>query len=122
SWPGAGHPVAIGEMHIYDLEKWAEFFGAGDEMQLPFNFGLLKTVWDARSVAAHVEEVEAVTAVPGRWPTYVLGNHDEHRVPARLGPAQARVAMVLLLTLRGTPTLYYADELGHPDVTIPPER
>ena len=38
----------------------------------------------------------------------------------RRGPAQARVAAMLLLTLRGTPTLYYGDELGLTDVTIPP--
>jgi alpha-glucosidase len=52
----------------------------------------------------------------------VLGNHDQARVATRLGPAQARVAMVLLLTLRGTPTLYYGDELGLANVPIPPER
>ena len=52
----------------------------------------------------------------------MLGNHDQARVATRLGPAQARVAMVLLLTLRGTPTLYYGDELGLANVPIPPER
>ena len=52
----------------------------------------------------------------------MLGNHDRSRLASRLGPAQARVAAVLLLTLRGTPTLYYGDELGLPDVLIPPER
>jgi alpha-glucosidase len=58
----------------------------------------------------------------GAWPNWVLGNHDQPRVATRLGRAQARVAMVLLLTLRGTPTLYYADELGHESVPIPPDR
>jgi glycosidase len=48
----------------------------------------------------------------------VLGNHDRPRVAAKRGPAQARVAAVLLLTLRGTPTLYYGDELGLSDVMI----
>jgi alpha-glucosidase len=52
----------------------------------------------------------------------VLGNHDRSRVASRLGDAQARIAAMLLLTLRGTPTLYQGDEIGMVDVTIPPER
>jgi alpha-glucosidase len=59
---------------------------------------------------------------PGAWPNWVLGNHDRHRVASRVGPAQARVAAMLLLTLRGTPTVYYGDEIGMHDVEIPPER
>ena len=57
----------------------------------------------------------------GAWPNWVLGNHDQHRVATRVGPAQARVAQMLLLTLRGTPTCYYGDELGMENVPIPPE-
>ena len=56
------------------------------------------------------------------WPNWVLGSHDAPRIAARLGEAQARVAAMLLLTLRGTPTLYQGDELGIGEVAIPPER
>jgi alpha-glucosidase len=52
----------------------------------------------------------------------VLGNHDNHRIASRVGAEQARVAQMLLLTLRGTPTCYYGDELGMADVEIPPEK
>ena len=58
----------------------------------------------------------------GGWPNWVLGNHDQPRIAARVGAAQARVAAMLLLTLRGTPTMYYGDEIGMRDVEIPPER
>ena len=51
----------------------------------------------------------------------MLGNHDRSRVASRIGAAQARVAAMLLLTLRGTPTLYQGDEIGMTDVPIPPE-
>jgi alpha-glucosidase len=51
----------------------------------------------------------------------VLGNHDQPRVASRIGLSQARVAAVLLLTLRGTPTHYYGDELGMRDAVILPE-
>ncbi|MFN2521551.1 MAG: alpha-amylase family glycosyl hydrolase, partial [Candidatus Limnocylindria bacterium] len=52
---------------------------------------------------------------------YVLGNHDTHRIATRAGREQARTAMMLLLTLRGTPTMYYGDEILMEDVPIPPE-
>jgi alpha-glucosidase len=52
----------------------------------------------------------------------VLGNHDRKRVASRVGHDQARVAAMLLLTLRGTPTLYYGDEIGMEQVDIPPDR
>ncbi len=113
--------VSIGEIHVFDWHQWAAHFGAElDELHLPFNFGLLKVDWSASAVRALVEAIE--DAVPeGGWPNYVLGNHDEPRLASRLGEAQARTAAVLLLTLRGTPTLYYGDELGMLDGVIPDE-
>ncbi|MDT7855780.1 alpha-amylase family glycosyl hydrolase [Rubrivirga sp. S365] len=116
--------VAIGEIHEFDLDRWASFYGkpTGDGhlsgLHMPFNFGLLNVEWTAADVRAHVDAVEA--ALPdGAWPNYVLGNHDEPRLATRLGPESVRLAGLLLLTLRGTPTLYYGDELGMPDVDVP---
>jgi alpha-glucosidase len=88
---------------------------------LPFNFHLLSTPWSATAIAALAREYEA--ALPaGAWPNWVLGNHDRSRLINRLGGyTQARLAAMLLLTLRGTPTLYYGDELGMHDVVIPSE-
>ncbi len=64
-----------------------------------------------------------LAALPaGGWPNWVLGNHDVSRVASRVGPAQARVAAMLLLTLPGTPILYQGDELGLGDVPIPPDQ
>ncbi|HTN83170.1 MAG TPA: alpha-amylase family glycosyl hydrolase [Sorangium sp.] len=114
--------VAIGEAHIYDPQRLCAYYGAAlDELHLPFNFGLLKAAWQARAVRAVVDAYEAALP-PGSWPNYVLGNHDEPRIASRVGEDQARVAMMLLLTLRGTPTLYYGDELGMQDVPIPPDQ
>ncbi|MGH3089639.1 MAG: alpha-amylase family glycosyl hydrolase [Rubrobacteraceae bacterium] len=50
-----------------------------------------------------------------------VGNHDNPRIASRVGGAQARIAAMLLLTLRGTPTIYYGDEIGMTDGDIPPE-
>ncbi len=114
--------VAIGELAVFTLQEWASYYGTNlDELHLPFNFSFLGASWNARSIRRIVETSEAV--IPdGGWPNYVLGNHDEPRVASRLGTSQARVAMMLLLTLRGTPMVYYGDELGMRNVLIPPER
>jgi alpha-glucosidase len=114
--------MSVGEIHIFDWARWASYYGeALDELHLPFNFSLLGVQWEAGIVRRLVDEMEA--ALPaGAWPNYVLGNHDDSRLGTRVGLAQARVAAVLLLTLRGTPTLYYGDEIGMIDVDIPPEK
>ncbi len=116
--------VLFGEIHLgRDLPQWASYFGTPDapELHVPLNFGLLGTPWTAADLRAHVEAIEA--ALPaGAWPSYVLGSHDERRLASRIGPAGARLAAVLLTTLRGTPTLYAGDEIGTPDVDVPPER
>ena len=88
---------------------------------MPFNFALLSTLWSARSIEKIIADYEG--ALPaGAWPNWVLGNHDRPRVASRVGPEQARVAAMLLLTLRGTPTLYYGDEIGMHQVAIAPDQ
>ena len=117
--------VTIGEIHEYDdLDRWASYYGTPTEagglsgLHMPFNFGLLNTPWTAAGVRAHVDAIEA--ALPdGAWPNYVLGNHDERRLATRLGAESVRLAGMLLLTLRGAPTLYYGDELGIEEVDVP---
>jgi alpha-glucosidase len=59
----------------------------------------------------------------GAWPVYTGSNHDAGRLATRWAqddPRRARVALMLLLTLRGTPFLYYGDELGLPEVPTDP--
>ncbi len=117
-----GYPerVLIGELWL-PIERLVSYYGLdGRGLHLPFNFHLIMTAWQARAIAALVEQYEAALP-PGAWPNWVLGNHDRSRIATRVGPAQARVAAMLLLTLRGTPTLYQGDELGMRDVPIPPE-
>ncbi len=88
---------------------------------LPFNFHLIQTAWNATRIAEIIQSYELLLP-DGAWPNYVLGNHDQPRLVSRIGKQQARAAAMLLLTLRGTPTLYYGDELGMEDVPIAPEQ
>ena len=113
--------LLIGEVYL-PLDRLVAYYGSDlGEAHLPFNFSLLETRWHARDIAKLVDGYEA--ALPqGGWPNWVLGNHDRPRIATRVGSAQARIAAMLLLTLRGTPTIYYGDEIGLPPVPIPPDR
>jgi alpha-glucosidase len=110
--------VLIGEIYL-PIERLVTYYGQDLRgAQLPFNFQLLLTAWTAAAVGKLVTDYEGALP-PGGWPNWVLGNHDQPRIAARVGEAQARVAAMLLLTLRGTPTMYYGDELGIGRVAIP---
>jgi alpha-glucosidase len=116
-----GQRCCIGEIW-YELPRWVKYYGEeGEGLNLPFNFRLIHLPWNAGAIRASVDELEA-SLRPGDWPNYVLGNHDVDRLASRVGQAQARVAAMLLLTLRGTPTLYYGDEIGLENGMIPPDR
>jgi alpha-glucosidase len=109
-----GDRLFIAEVYVA-IERLMRYYAGG--AQMPFNFHLLGTPWEAEAIGDLIERYEA--ALPdGAWPNWVLGNHDRPRIASRVGAAQARVAAMLLLTLRGTPTLYYGDELGMADVPV----
>ena len=109
--------MIVGEIYL-PVERLMAYYGAsGKGAHLPFNFQLIRLPWKAKEIAAAIERYEAL--LPSyAWPNWVLGNHDKPRTASRVGAAQARVAALLLLTLRGTPTLYYGDEIGMHDVPI----
>ena len=109
--------LLIGEIWL-PLSKLVRFYGSDlSGLHLPFNFQLITLHWSARELAAAIARYEGLLP-PGAWPNWVLGNHDRPRIASRVGDQQARVAAMLLLTLRGTPTLYYGDELGMRDGDI----
>jgi alpha-glucosidase len=113
--------ILIGEIYL-PPERLVSYYGKNlGGAHLPFNFALLSAPWNARSIEKIVHDYES--ALPsGAWPNWVLGNHDRPRVASRVGTDQARVAAMLLLTLRGTPTLYYGDEIGMQQVAIAPDQ
>jgi alpha-glucosidase len=113
--------VMIGELYL-PIDRLVTYYGPQlNEAQLPFNFQLLLNEWKADTIAGIITAYEAALP-PGGWPNWVLGNHDRPRIASRVGAAQARVAAVLLLTLRGTPTIFYGEEIGMEDVPIPPHE
>ena len=117
-----GDRVLIGEIFLPN-DRHARWYGTPERPQvhLPFNFQLIENDWDAAKLARMIDAYEASLPTYG-WPNWVIGSHDAPRIAARIGEDQARVAAMLLLTLRGTPTLYQGDEIGIGKVDIPPQR
>jgi alpha-glucosidase len=116
-----GERLMIGEAYL-PIDRLMAYYGVDLRgFHLPFNFHLISTPWEAAAIGALIKQYEA--ALPqGGWPNWVVGNHDRSRVASRLGLQQARVAAMLLLTLRGTPTIYQGEELAMQDVSIAPDQ
>lgn len=113
-----GSRVLIAEVYL-PIDELMVYYGIDNNgAHLPFNFLLLSMPWDAQEIAAIIDQYER--ALPSQsWPNWVLSNHDRPRIASRVGVQQAAIAAMLLLTLRGTPTIYYGDEIGLQDVAIP---
>jgi alpha-glucosidase len=116
-----GERLLLGEIYL-PINQLVLYYGKDlTGATLPFNFQLIQCPWRADAIAQVIREYEAALP-PGAWPNWVLGNHDQARISSRVGAEQARVAAMLLLTLRGTPTIYYGEEIGMRNVQIPPQE
>ena len=111
---------SIAEIHEWDWNRWASYYGGGEGLHMPFNFAPLTAGVDPAKLRKIMTSMEEVLP-PGAWPNWVLGNHDEQRIATRLGREESGAMAVLLLTVRGTPTIYYGDEIGMVETDIPPE-
>jgi alpha-glucosidase len=120
------HParVLLGETWVWELESLMRFYGDGtDELDLALNFPFIFAELGP-GTRAMVDSAE--TTIPSdAWPTWTGSNHDVGRFPTRWcdgDERRIRAALVLLLTLRGTPLLYYGDEIGMQEVDVPRVR
>jgi alpha-glucosidase len=100
------------------------YLGSGDdELHLVFNFPLMRSSFLSPDVVRR-NQVERWATVPaGAWDANTLGNHDEPRVQSRAAAghddlAAARLSAALVLTLPGTPFLYYGEEIGMTDLLL----
>ncbi len=114
-----GHRVLLGETPV-PVDDLATYYGTGDELHLAFNFNFISAPFEATALRSVVEATEA--ALPAdAWPAWTGSNHDMFRFPTRWAgddPQRARIALLMLLCLRGTPVLYQGDEIGMGDVTL----
>ncbi len=118
--------MSVGELFDGTVETAASLTSGS---HLVFDWALIEASWTAPAIRAAIRVREQAFG-DGRWPTAVLSNHDRPRQASRLADsvgaedpdAVALAAAVLLLTVRGTPFLYYGEELGMRDVDIAPEE
>jgi alpha-glucosidase len=119
--------VIVGEVYLLDLRRLVQYINTGDELHMAHNFVFFHLPWQAAAFRASVQEFTEL-AEQSAWPAWFLENHDHSRIATRYaadaetGRHRARAAVMLICTLRGTPFLYYGQELGLPDARIPPDR
>ena len=125
SYPGGR--LLVGEIFTDNAEEAASYHGKNlDELHMAFNFNFMYQFWGARRFYRSIRRW--YDALPdGAWPNFTLSNHDyirhftrykwgKHSVP------RARLAATMLLTLRGTPFLYYGEEIGMENTPVPKGR
>ena len=122
---GYADRVLIGETPVEQMETLATYYGdGGDELHMAFNFPFISSPLEAAAMRSIVEATER--ALPdGAWPVWTGSNHDMSRFATRWAAgdrAKARVCLLMLLCLRGTPVLYQGDEIGQPDTDVPHDR
>jgi alpha-glucosidase len=107
--------VLIGETYTKDINELKQYYGTKhDELQLPMDFLFCRV---NRLSAPEFRKQIAWVESSGGWPTYVISNHDMTRSYVRYGDGKnndaiAKLMAGLYLTLRGTPIMYYGEELG----------
>jgi alpha-glucosidase len=127
--------VTIGEIYALppgDTEVSAAYYVNGEGLHMAFDFAFLFSPWRAEAFAQAIDRWERALDpdhTPFNWPNYTLSNHDQPRAITRYATgseeetlARARVAVALLLTLRGTPFIYYGEEIGMRNGRIPRSR
>lgn len=120
-----GEKLLLGEVGSdRNTEMATRYYGKNnDGLHLSFNFDFLHSPWNANSFKRIIMEWEK--GLPSwAWPTYVLSNHDVVRHISRYcrgvnSEACAKVAISMLLTLHGTPVIYYGEEIGMKEGNIP---
>lgn len=111
---------AVGETFLATPERAASYCGP-DKLHAAFNFDFLFRKFSAADFAQGIQVWERALGENG-WPNYVLSNHDQPRSATRYArgedDARAKVVLGMLLTLRGTPFIYYGEEIGMRDVSL----
>jgi alpha-glucosidase len=107
--------VLIGETWTNNIDELKQYYGGhNDELQMPMDFMFMTVDKLSPSEFRHqIAEVES----SGGWPTYVMSNHDRVRSYNRYGDGKnndaiAKLIAALYLTVRGTPIMYYGEEIG----------
>ncbi|MBN1266588.1 MAG: alpha-glucosidase [Anaerolineales bacterium] len=112
--------TSVGELFGHDPDLAAAYCGK-DKLHMVFNFEFSDCRFSPAAFRNAIQRWEASLG-EDQWPCYVLSNHDLNRHITRYAKhppnAVARITATLLLTLRGTPFIYYGEEIGLPDTRL----
>jgi alpha-glucosidase len=116
--------IIIFEDHLDDLtpihDQIRRIYNIDPSVAAPFNFRAMHMPFSARAFEEMVSSYQNDIPVGGRA-FYCFSNHDESRLVSRFGEMQSRMLAVLQLMLPGIPVVYYGQEIGMKDVSIPAE-
>jgi alpha-glucosidase len=111
---------AVGETFLVNTEQAANYIGP-DKLHAGFDFNFLSSPWNPKCFLSVINKWDSLLSADA-WPNYVLNNHDQPRSASRYGQSEdderLKVAAAFLLTLRGTPFLYYGEEVGMRDAHL----
>ena len=116
--------VLIGETWTADIAELDKYYGEGnDELQMPMDF-MFTTV--NKTFAGGIPQTDCRGERGSGWPTFVISNHDIVRSYDRYGDGKhndeiAKLMAALYLTLRGTPIMYYGEEIGMKTTSTNPQ-
>ncbi len=102
-------------------EQFSMLYDVNPRIAIPFNFGGMWLPWSAKAYGDYIRDFQAMIR-PTDIAGYCFSNHDQPRLVSRFGREQARIIAMLMLTLPGTPTVYYGDEIGMENVPIDPSE
>ncbi|XP_032881412.1 neutral and basic amino acid transport protein rBAT [Amblyraja radiata] len=108
-----------------ELYKTMMYYGTPlqQEADFPFNFYLIDLDKDMSGNGIFkIVDYWMHNMPEGKWPNWVVGNHDNSRVASRIGVLYTDVVNMLLMTLPGTPTTYYGEELGMENIHVPEDE
>jgi len=110
---------AVGETFLATTSEEAANYIGPDKLHAAFDFTFLTNPWNPKCFSSVITKWDSLLS-GNSWPNYVLNNHDEPRSATRYGKGEKdgrlKVAAAMLLTLRGTPFLYYGEEIGMRDI------
>uniref|UniRef100_A0A8C4NXJ7 Amino acid transporter heavy chain SLC3A1 n=1 Tax=Dicentrarchus labrax TaxID=13489 RepID=A0A8C4NXJ7_DICLA len=119
--PGRYRFMVTESYDYHEVDKTMMYYGTPlvKESDFPFNFYLLDLPQNTSGLwVQHLVHLWMANMPRGQWANWVVGNHDRPRIASSAGQTYIRVINMLLLTLPGTPTTYYGEEIGMENINV----
>uniref|UniRef100_A0A8D3BKW1 Amino acid transporter heavy chain SLC3A1 n=1 Tax=Scophthalmus maximus TaxID=52904 RepID=A0A8D3BKW1_SCOMX len=119
--PGKYRFMVTQSYDYHEVDKTMMYYGTSlvKESDFPFNFYLMDLPQNTSGLwVQHLVHLWMANMPKGQWPNWLVGSHDKPRIASIAGQNYIRVINMLLLTLPGTPTTYYGEEIGMENINV----